>query len=58
MLHDQTFAFIGSGAMGEAMIKGLISQANLPPQQIVASDTRDRARRRIGAEVRRALHDG
>jgi pyrroline-5-carboxylate reductase len=40
MLHDQTFAFIGSGAMGEAMIKGLITQANLPPQQIVASDTR------------------
>jgi pyrroline-5-carboxylate reductase len=26
--------------MGEAMIKGLITQANLPPQQIVASDTR------------------
>jgi pyrroline-5-carboxylate reductase len=41
MLHDQTFAFIGSGAMGEAMIKGLISQANLPPQQITASDTRE-----------------
>lgn len=40
MLHDQTFAFIGSGAMGEAMIKGLITQANLPPRQIVASDTR------------------
>ena len=41
MLHDQTFAFIGSGAMGEAMIKGLISQANLPPQQITASDPRE-----------------
>ncbi|HSD82600.1 MAG TPA: pyrroline-5-carboxylate reductase, partial [Anaerolineae bacterium] len=41
MLHDQTFAFIGSGAMGEAMIKGLISQAKLAPQQITASDTRD-----------------
>ena len=40
MLQDQTFAFIGSGAMGEAMIKGLITQASLPPQQIVASDTR------------------
>src|SRR5512143_152907 len=38
MLHDQTFAFIGSGVMGDAMIKGLISQANLPPQQITASD--------------------
>jgi len=41
MLHDQTFAFIGSGVMGEAMIKGLISQANLPPQQITASDPRE-----------------
>ncbi len=40
MLQAQRFAFIGSGAMGEAMIKGLITQANLPPQQITASDTR------------------
>ena len=40
MLHAQRFAFIGSGAMGEAMIKGLITQAALPPQQITASDTR------------------
>jgi len=41
MLQEQTFAFIGSGAMGEAMIKGLITQAHLPPQQIVASDPRE-----------------
>ncbi|MBP7688605.1 MAG: pyrroline-5-carboxylate reductase, partial [Thermoflexales bacterium] len=40
MLQAQRFAFIGSGAMGEAMIKGLITQAALPPQQIIASDTR------------------
>jgi pyrroline-5-carboxylate reductase len=40
MLQAQRFAFIGSGAMGEAMIKGLITQAGLPPQQITASDTR------------------
>lgn len=40
MLHAQQFAFIGSGAMGEAMIKGLITQANLPPQQIIAGDAR------------------
>ncbi len=40
MLQQQRFAFIGSGAMGEAMIKGLITQAALPPQQITASDTR------------------
>ena len=40
MLQAQRFAFIGSGAMGEAMIKGLITQAALPPRQINASDTR------------------
>ena len=49
MLKDQTFAFIGSGAMGEAMINGLITSASLPPQQIMASDTRSER----GAE----LHD-
>ena len=57
MLHDQTFAFIGSGAMGEAMIKGLITQA----QVAAAADRRQRSarrtRRRVGAEIRRASHD-
>ena len=40
MLQDQTFAFIGSGVMAEAMIKGLSSQASVPPQQISASGPR------------------
>ncbi len=40
MLQDQTFAFIGSGAMAEAMIKGLTTQAHVPPQQIAASGPR------------------
>ncbi len=40
MLQDQTFAFIGSGAMAEAMIKGLTTQAHVPSQQIAASGPR------------------
>src|SRR5512135_3613754 len=50
MLHDQTFAFIGSGVMGEAMIKGLISQAKLPPQQITASDPLEERGRELQAK--------
>lgn len=40
MLQDQTFAFIGSGAMAEAMIKGLITSAGVPAPQIIASGPR------------------
>jgi pyrroline-5-carboxylate reductase len=40
MLKDQSFAFIGSGTMAEAMIKGLVAQASVPIQQIVASGPR------------------
>ncbi len=38
MLTDTKIAFIGSGAMGEAMIKGLISKQLTRPDQIMASD--------------------
>ena len=40
MLKDHTFAFIGSGTMAEAMIKGLTTQADVPAVQIVASGPR------------------
>jgi pyrroline-5-carboxylate reductase len=40
MLSDLRFAFIGSGAMAEAMIKGLIEKAGVPPEDIVASGPR------------------
>lgn len=40
MLQDQTFAFIGSGVMAEAMIKGLITSADVPAQNISASGPR------------------
>ncbi len=34
-------AFIGSGTMGEAMIKGLLNKQLIPPNQITASDIRE-----------------
>jgi pyrroline-5-carboxylate reductase len=38
MFTDKTVAFIGSGIMGEAMIRGLVSQAIVAPEQIIAAD--------------------
>lgn len=38
MIQSDKIAFIGSGAMGEAMIKGLLDQGLVRPEQIVASD--------------------
>jgi pyrroline-5-carboxylate reductase len=40
MFSDTQIAFIGSGVMGEAMIKGLMAQGLLIAQHIVASDPR------------------
>jgi pyrroline-5-carboxylate reductase len=47
MLQDSQIAFIGSGAMAEAMIKGLVGQGLLPAQSIIASGPRPRR----GAEL-------
>jgi len=41
MFQDKQVAFIGSGVMAEAMIKGLIDRDLLQPAQIVAADPRD-----------------
>jgi len=38
MLYDQKVTFIGSGAMGEAMIKGLLHQELIPANYITAAD--------------------
>ncbi|MCB9150154.1 MAG: pyrroline-5-carboxylate reductase [Caldilineaceae bacterium] len=38
MLADSRITFIGSGAMGEAMIKGVLAQKLTGPKQITASD--------------------
>jgi len=39
-IQDETIAFIGSGTMGEAMIKGLLRQRLLAPERMIASDVR------------------
>jgi pyrroline-5-carboxylate reductase len=38
MFTDQNVAFIGSGIMGEAMIRGLITRDIVAPEQIIAAD--------------------
>ncbi|MFW6096507.1 MAG: pyrroline-5-carboxylate reductase [Chloroflexota bacterium] len=40
MFEDITIAFIGSGTMAEAMIRGLLSQEIVSPQQIIAAGPR------------------
>jgi pyrroline-5-carboxylate reductase len=40
MLKDTRFAFVGSGVMGEAMIKALIGKAGVLPKNIAASGPR------------------
>jgi pyrroline-5-carboxylate reductase len=40
MLNHKSLAFVGSGVMAEAMIKGLLRQDLVAPQQIVASGPR------------------
>ena len=38
MLKNTTLAFIGSGVMGEAMIRGILAQRLIDPEAITASD--------------------
>lgn len=38
LFENKTIAFIGSGVMGEAMIKGLLNERLVTPAQIIASD--------------------
>lgn len=47
--NGEKIAFVGAGVMGEAMVKGLLSQQLLPPASVVAADPR--------AEHLRALRD-
>jgi pyrroline-5-carboxylate reductase len=40
MLSNTTITFIGAGAMGEAMIAGLVSQKLIAPESIIAAEPR------------------
>ncbi len=41
LLENMTVSFIGSGVMGEAMMKGLLSKKLISPEQIIASDVHE-----------------
>jgi pyrroline-5-carboxylate reductase len=47
MLNGNTIAFIGSGIMAEAMIKGLLRQNLVTPQEIIASGPREERGREL-----------
>ena len=47
MLHDARLCFIGSGAMGGAIISGLLNKKVVEPSQIVASDPVEKQRQVI-----------
>ena len=55
MFTDKNVAFIGSGIMGEAMIRGLLTQNIVKPEQIIAADPLpsrlDDLRERYGVHV-------
>ncbi|MDI7275415.1 MAG: pyrroline-5-carboxylate reductase [Anaerolineae bacterium] len=53
-LQDTRLAFIGAGVMGEAMIKGLLSQRLVLPEMVVASDPR--AERAAELAARYGIH--
>ena len=40
-LQDIHFAFIGAGAMGQAIIGGILSKHQLDPTHVTASDTQE-----------------
>jgi pyrroline-5-carboxylate reductase len=66
MFQEKTIAFVGAGIMGEAMIRGLLAQKNIPANQIIASDPWEKRRSelqeryaiRVTADNREAAEEG
>ena len=58
-LLNATLAFIGSGVMGEAMIKGLLNRELVAPAQIIASDVHPDRCETLTAmyDIRATLHN-
>ena len=50
MLDNSHIAFVGGGAMAEAIIKGLLARDAVMPDQIVASDPVEARRRQLSSE--------
>ncbi len=49
MFEDFTISFVGAGAMGEAIVQGLLKGAMVNPQQIVAAEPRPERRQDLEA---------
>jgi pyrroline-5-carboxylate reductase len=49
MFQDKTLAFIGSGAMAEAMIAGLLEKGTIRPERIIAAGPREARGRELTA---------
>ncbi|MCP4415346.1 MAG: pyrroline-5-carboxylate reductase [Chloroflexi bacterium] len=47
MFEDKIISFIGSGVMGEAMIRGLLAEDSVQPSQILAADPWDERRNEL-----------
>ncbi|MCS6895536.1 MAG: NAD(P)-binding domain-containing protein [Bacteroidia bacterium] len=47
MLNDSRIAFIGSGAMAEAMISGLLNKGMAQPSNLIASGPREERGQRL-----------
>lgn len=54
MFEDQTIAFIGSGTMAEAMIRGLLNKNIVRPEQIIAAGPRPERGQQL--HQRHAIH--
>jgi pyrroline-5-carboxylate reductase len=50
MFTDKKIAFIGSGTMADAMIRGLLAQKNVTPEQIIAAGPRGERGQRLQAQ--------
>jgi pyrroline-5-carboxylate reductase len=50
MFTDKKIAFIGSGTMADAMIRGLLAQKSVAPEQIVAAGPRPERGQRLQAQ--------
>lgn len=58
MLHSTTLSFIGSGAMAEAMIRGILAEQLIAPENVTASGPRpERGRELRGRYGIRAITD-
>lgn len=57
-VSDLVLGIIGTGAMGEALLRGILGRGILPPGRIIAYDIRTEQLARLGSELRIRTADG